>query len=325
MMHTEMRVAIDFGSGALKIQMNKVDVRDDRILGEPLIAKFTGVDLTEDVAAHGGSISEKVADNALNILRAYKEEAIAAAAGLDVKFVAIATAVFRKAHNGPALLKRFEHELGIHFQVLSQQQEAELGFATGKALWPDVSEESLLVWDSGNGSFQFSDKHHVFLGQLGHGTVRILLSKDMRHGPVLQSKEFGNPISRAEALELADRIRHLLPVAPQWFCDKVKAKETKIVSYGDGESIFALVAQAINFLAGDKTVVSSRYISLSEVLTVMDAFMGKSDNVFNDAGLHGKTLTSAIHLHAVMKHFKIDEIEYKKSIGNAPGMLTTVL
>src|SRR5690349_12612569 len=138
---TEMRAAIDLGSGAAKIQMNKVDVQDNRILGEPFIAKYTGVDLTEDVAAHNGSISAEVADNVLKILRAYKEEAISFAE--SVKFVAVATAVFRKAHNGLALLARFEHELGIHFRVLSQQEEAELGFATAQALWPDVPEESL--------------------------------------------------------------------------------------------------------------------------------------------------------------------------------------
>lgn len=322
MSNREIRAAIDFGSGALKIQMNEVDPAKGRILGEPLIAKFTGVDLTENVAANNGSISETVAEKALNILQAYKQEALAIAK--DVKFVAVATAVFRKAHNGPALLAHFEQELGIHFKVLSQQEEADLGFATAKALYPEVPEESLLVWDSGNGSFQFSEKHQAFMGQLGHGTVRVLLSRDVRNGPVLQSKEYGNPISSAEALELSKKIANLLPAAPDWFCDKLRGKDTKVVSFGDGESIFALVAQALNFLAGDKAAVKAKTISLPDVVSVMDAFVGKSDKEFEEAGLHGKTLTSAIHLHTAMKHFGIDVLEYKKSIGNAPGMLTTL-
>jgi hypothetical protein len=43
--------------------------------------------------------------------------------------------------------------------------------------------------------------------------------------------------------------------------------------------------------------------------------------VFNAAGLHCKTLTSALHLSAVMQHFGIHLIHYKRSIGNTPGML----
>jgi hypothetical protein len=49
-----VRAAIDFGSGAVKIQMAVVDTQENRIIGKPLIAKYVPLGLTEDVATHEG-------------------------------------------------------------------------------------------------------------------------------------------------------------------------------------------------------------------------------------------------------------------------------
>lgn len=50
--------------------------------------------------------------------------------------------------------------MGIRFQILQQEEEGKLGFFTAKTLFPRISDEALLAWDSGNGSFQIaaSDK-----------------------------------------------------------------------------------------------------------------------------------------------------------------------
>ena len=62
---------------------------------------------------------------------------------------AIATEVFCKARNGAAYLARVRKELALAVEVLSQQEEAEVGYATGVAL-SDV--EEVICWDSGGGS-----------------------------------------------------------------------------------------------------------------------------------------------------------------------------
>jgi len=323
-----MRAAIDFGSGAVKIQMATVDTDENCIIGKPFLAKHTPLGLTEDVAAHGGCISEEMTQKALDILRGFKEEALMIASHEghpSMQFTGVATAVFRKAQNGSDLLKLFEEQLGIRFQILPQEEEGKLGFLTAKALFPDVVETSLLAWDSGNGSFQMTAKENndytVYQGPLGHGTVRVLLSKDIRNGPILQTHESGNPVLPAEAVELTQKITELLPPIPDWLQEKLDSDGVTIATFGDGESIFALTAQALASFDGIKELVQQATISFSDVQKVIDTYLEQGDEVFAAANLHSKTLTSALHLSAVMQHFNIKLIYYKRSIGNTPGML----
>lgn len=324
----KVHAAIDFGSGAVKIQVAVVDTEKSRIIGKPLIAKYVALGLTEDVATHEGRISEEMAQKAISILHKFKDEAQSAAASegyTSMQFTGVATAVFRKAQNGSDLLQIFEEQLGIRFQVLPQDEEGKLGFLTAKALYPDVPESLLLAWDSGNGSFQMTikqDENYKFtLGPLGHGTVRVLLSKEIRNGPILQTHESGNPVFQEEAIELTQKINALLPAIPDWLYEKLNSEEIVVSTFGDGESIFALTAQALANLNGIKEPVQQATIFFSDVQKVIDAYLEQEDEVFNAAGLHIKTLTSALHLSALMQHFGIQVIQYKRSIGNTLGML----
>lgn len=323
-----VRTAIDFGSGAVKIQMVEVDTEENRIVGESLLAKYVPLGLTEDVATHDGRISEEMKHKAISILHGFKEEALdaAARAGHDqIEFTGIGTAVFRKAQNGSDLLQIFEKTLGIRFQILPQDEEGKLGFLTAKALYPTTPEALLLAWDSGNGSFQITaregENYQIYQGPLGHGTVRVLLSKEIRNGPILQTHESGNPVLKEEAAQLTQRIKEHLTSIPDWLKEKLNSDEILIATFGDGESIFALVSQALAYLDGAKEPVQQAMISFSDVQRVIDTFIEQGDEIFIAASLHCKTLTSAIHLSAVMEHFGIQVIHYKRSIGITPGML----
>ena len=215
--------------------------------------------------------------------------------------------------------------MGIRFQILPQEEEGELGFLTATVLYPEVSSDNLLVWDSGNGSFQITakekDSFHVYEGPLGHGTVRVMLSKDIRDKPILKGHESGNPLSKNEAIELADKIRKTLPPTPNWFHHKLASEDTVIATFGDGESIFALVAQAVAVLDGSSQPIQDAVISLADVQKVIDTYIEESDEIFDATGLHRKTLTSALHLATVMEYFGMDSIHYSRSIGSTPGML----
>lgn len=320
--------AIDFGSGAIKIQMAAIDTDRNPAIGMPLLSKYISLGLTEDVASHAGHISQEMAQEALRVLCGFKEEAqrIAAQKGYPwIHFTGVATAVFRKAHNGSALLETFAQQLGIPFQILSQDEEGKLGFFTAQALYPDASEDSLLAWDSGNGSFQMTIKedgnYKIYQGPIGHGTVRVLLSKEIRNREIVQTHESVNPILREEAIELIDKIKILLPLPPKWLREKLNSERIVIASFGDNQSIFALVAQAISNLNGLEHPIQQALISCEDVQRVIDTYIGQEDEVFAAHGLHLKTLTSALYLSALMQHFEIRQIHYKRSLGNTPGML----
>ena len=323
-----VRAAIDFGSGAAKIQAAFVDTKENRVIGESFLAKYTPLGLTEDVASHGGYISEEMAAKALKVLREFKEEALEAArreGDFVVHFAAVATDVFRKAHNGAVLLSLFEDQLGIHFQIVPQEEEGKLGFLTAKTLYQEIEEASLLAWDSGNGSFQMTIKmgqsYKIYQGPLGHGTVRVLLSQGIRNKPVLQADESGNPILCEEAVMLRQKIKNLLPPIPEWLQEKLDAEDLVVATYGDGESIFALAAQSLAYINGNYEPVRHAQFSFRDLERVIEVYIEKGDEVLRGAGLHGKTVTSALHLSALMEYFGVQKIYFQRSIGNTPGML----
>lgn len=309
----DIRAAIDFGSGAVKIQVANVDATGH--VHPPLLAKFVVISLMEDVARNNGLISLEMQEKAIDILTRLKKEAIEAASNQPVEFSGIATAVFRKAENGSAVLERFKNELGIPFQILDQEEEGKLGFYTAHVLFPEVPEVDILAWDSGNGSFQITAKNKdnlsIYLGPMGHGTLRIILSKDIRGKEILQGSESGNPVSRKEAMALKEKMVEILPKVPEWLSAKPGSDHFFIATYGDGESIFSLVTKAVG-----KSV-----LQLSDVEKVIEAYIEKKDEAFDAAGLHRKTLTSALLLETMMKYFGIKTIHYQKSIGVTSGML----
>ncbi|MCE5319288.1 MAG: hypothetical protein LLG04_18230 [Parachlamydia sp.] len=146
--------------------------------------------------------------------------------------------------------------------------------------------------------------------------MRVLLSKEIRFGPVLEAHASGNPIQRDEAGRVAQKIRELLPEIPSWLQNKLQSDETVVVTLGDGESIFAVGARAISANTHEEAVINA-----SDIQTVLEDCLEKDDSFFDAAGLNRKTLTSALLLHTIMHHFGIPMIHFKSATGNTSGML----
>jgi len=69
------------------------------------------------------------------------------------KFTGIATAAFRQAKNGEAFAKSIREKLGIPVRIISQNEEAMLGF-NAVVVKERVAPADLVVWDIGGGSQQ---------------------------------------------------------------------------------------------------------------------------------------------------------------------------
>lgn len=315
-----LRAAFDFGSGSIKIQIALIDPSIPKMLGEPLMLKYVPLTLSEDVASHEGYISIEMEEKANEVLAKFKKEAqaIAASKGYRADFAGIATDVFRKAKNGKALLQKIEKNLEIKFTILSQEEEGRLGFLTAKILYPEIDEDDLLVWDSGNGSFQITakigDSYKTYQGPLGHGTVRILLSKDIRGGKIIDGAVSGNPIQMDEVPQMVQRIETLLSEIPSWLEEKLKSTKTIVATFGDCESIFALVSRALKKSGGDT-------ISLQEAKNVLEISLDRDDDFFDSNGIHRKTGTSSLLLSVIMDYFNMQTIHYKSTVGNTSGIL----
>ena len=317
---TEMRAAIDFGSGAIKLHLAEVDIQEQRVV-RSLLSKQTSVKLTEDVAANGNQISPAMIEQIRSVLLAFMDEVNSI--NDQVRYTGVATAVFRKAHNGAAVLKQLEQEFGLPLVILSQEEEGKLGLSTARALFPQVSEEELIAWDNGNGSFQMTrcveGDYQNYQGPTGFGVIRILLSRDIRKGAVLKPQESGNPVGKEESLELICKIQALLPSIPEWLRDQLHSEKICIATFGEGNSLFPVMAQSL--AVGATGPVDEAIISLDDLKGLCTAFENREDAHFDSKGIYRNTYLGALYLVAVMEMLEIDTIYYKRSLGNTPGIL----
>jgi exopolyphosphatase/guanosine-5'-triphosphate,3'-diphosphate pyrophosphatase len=115
-------------------------------------------------------LSEQAVARTLEALADF--QAIALGAGAR-RISAVATAAMRDAENGPALLSRVQHELGMHIEIIDGEREARYGFLGGIHGLPV---ESGLLFDMGGGSMQVSRFEDRRLGRalsLPLGALRL--------------------------------------------------------------------------------------------------------------------------------------------------------
>jgi hypothetical protein len=312
------RAAVDLGSGTIKMQAALVDTRSNTLLEPPFYSKYLPLSLTEDAAINAGYISDKAIQSAIDILELLKGE-VASASISHCEFSGIATAVFRNAFNGKEALREIEKTTGIRFELCSQQLEGELGYLTAKAQNNSIHCENLIAWDSGYGSFQLTSRKKegfdVYLGPVGHGSVRVLLSTTIRNNDEHLPCSSLNPISMQEALELQNHITSLLPPPPAWLREKVSSKEAYVATFGDIESIFSLALQT----TGKPWFIGS--LSAEHAMEQLPRYLDCVDTVLDAQNIHRKTGTALIFLTSVMKHLDIRTIHFKQTLGSTLGML----
>ncbi|MEC5319408.1 phosphatase [Brenneria populi subsp. brevivirga] len=151
----ETRAGIDMGSGSTKIQVAQVDICR-QVLGKVLYEDQRPIAFNADLS--------KSTDNQLSA--AIRQQGAAALNELVTKartfhpqrISGVATAVFRSAANGQQAIDDFNQRADIQLKIISQQQEAELGFLSAKAALHDetLGNNDLLVWDIGGGSMQMT-------------------------------------------------------------------------------------------------------------------------------------------------------------------------
>jgi len=151
----QIRAGLDIGSGTTKIAVARVNVCQLRI--EKVLYQDQRAVAWNDALAHS-------TNNQLNAAIAREgaaalQQMIAHAQRFHPQRISgVATAVFRNASNGQAVIEQLQRQSGAHISIISQQQEARLGFLSAKAALndPSIRDEQLLVWDIGGGSMQIT-------------------------------------------------------------------------------------------------------------------------------------------------------------------------
>ena len=176
----KIRAAFDIGSGSTKMVVAKVNTCQQQVV-QILLEQQLGVNYYQDLQQNGQKLSAKIMQEGLQALQTLKAAAQQKGAS---DFIAAGTKVFRDAQNVNEFTKKLE-KAGIRFQVLSDQDEAVLGFRAAAAK-TGINPKDLVVWDIGGGSMQIAiggnpqnpwDPQDMYLGNLAaKGFLHIVLT-----------------------------------------------------------------------------------------------------------------------------------------------------
>lgn len=196
----ENRAAIDIGSGSTKIAVAEVDTCQHQIR-KMLYQQQLPVPYN-DALMHSADqrLPESVVRQGMAVIA---QEVQQARHFHPVTINGVATAVFRSAENGHEVIRQFSQHSGADIKVITQRQEALLGFASAKATLkdPSLKNEDILVWDIGGGSMQMttfeSRQGHsvpvIYQGKLASVTLKNYIISLLKNQP-LQVDSSPNPI-----------------------------------------------------------------------------------------------------------------------------------
>jgi exopolyphosphatase/guanosine-5'-triphosphate,3'-diphosphate pyrophosphatase len=228
------RAAFDIGSATTKVKVADIDLCAHRII-KVLLAEDAAVFYRDDLIdkPEGEALfREQTLARGMEVLRHFKERADALKPG---GYAAVATSSFRRAQNGVAFLERVKAELGITARVISQAEEAELGFL-GAVASAHVDPRNAVVWDVGGESMQLAilagaDEMRIYTGRFASGQMRQHLLRDVQHrGPEVTSP---NPVSKEEAQQArAYAAAFAQRDVPEFIKQKLARKGTVVVGIG---------------------------------------------------------------------------------------------
>lgn len=229
--------AIDFGSGTTKFIVAEVD-RCEKKITKILHEDRLQISLNEYLEK---SDAEQVS---LDHLKQYLPQLRKSLQSLHEKGVkrpyAVATSVFRVAKNGTEMAQFLKNELNVDVQIISQDQEAELGYYSALAKLK-TKHLRLIVWDIGGGSMQMFAKENkkdlIYRGDLASVTFKNQVLRDLKFAdPKVISSP--NPIGnwRDAAVQIAKN--HAYMNVPVYF--KKEAPTSTIIGVGGVLSISVL-------------------------------------------------------------------------------------
>ena len=244
----QRRAAFDIGSGSTKLMIADVDVETGQ-LGDIVHASERTVKYAFDWKTHG-VLSDAVQAEGIKVLHALRTEVLASGC---TAYTAVATEVFRKAPNGAAFLQRVRAELGLEIALVSQEEEAQIGFRTAVAVG-QRGRAATLAWDSGGGSFQLSREVAVgeeagappglrtYVGALGASVATAAMIEHVQKRRLAETAS-PNPASCEEAELLVAHCRAQLETPPPWLRGAALA-----TAIGGANSIFRCVEQVTHDL-----------------------------------------------------------------------------
>ena len=310
----QIRAAFDIGSGATKMQVFE---RSRDLSGSAsarvLASRQVSILYSHALCADGPGrvrIGNSTLAAGFEAVRKLRDLALSLGCARE-NVRGVATAVFRRATNGPAFLARMRRELGVSVRVVSQAVEARLGFSAGVSA--GGASKAALVWDLGNSSFQICAKSGslTFGVPVGAATARDMMLRAQRKivGPLVSE----NPVSLGDRKSLEASLRHLVRVEARrcsWLVEHLRT-DPQVVCIGGRTSAFRLCSLA----------VGAREFSLEGLRGVLPRFDKCSDKDL-DKHFPGflMVVPKLVLVVAVMAELGLQSAVYTPTVGLTRGV-----
>lgn len=229
----ERRAAFDVGSGATKLKVIEINTCLQEIT-QTVLEDQIKVEYRDDLEkSSSGEFSEEIQRQGLEALEKLQKQAREKGAQ---RFAGIATAAFRQSKNADNFVKIIRERLAIQLRIISQSEEALLGFQAARASVKAPSTD-LVVWDIGGGSMQMVSldetlKPTVYKGQLASVNFKNqIIAQIQKKDPAKVISP--NPLSKKQvekALKIAER--ESLSTVPTVIRKKFEDPQTVVVGVG---------------------------------------------------------------------------------------------
>lgn len=268
----EARAAFDVGSGSTKMKVVEFDTCTQEVT-KTLLEDQVKVDYRDALEKNpSGEFPALIQTQGLAALEKLKGAAQAQGAK---KFTGIATAAFRQANNADVFVNLIREKLGIPVRIISQADEALLGFQSARQK-SKVASQDMVVWDIGGGSQQMISldetlKPTVYYGNLASVSFKNqVIAKVQKKDPTTVNSP--NPVKRNQLkpiVALAEaEAKSTVPAPIQ---KKFTATETVVVGIG------GVLAKSI-----PRQMAGGDSITQDNVKVALDRRTNMTDSQIND-------------------------------------------
>lgn len=302
-----IRAAIDIGSGATKLRVAQVNLKDRKI-EKILVNESFPVQYQEQLSKNPQNMfDENVMRTGIDAIKKSKEIANKYHAQ---KVIAVATASFRKAANSQEFIDRIYKETGVQVYVIDQELEGKLAF-NAVLSQGNYDPKDLIVWDIGGGSLQMTALDEKGNYQIFRGEVASIHFKNMmiEHVQKRSPDEITtpNPMATDEIHEGLVHARELATKVDKVFKDRIKAPGSQIVGVGN------IFAYGIYPLVGNKSPYTKE--ELNQALMTL---AHKSDEELGGGEYINVLVSNSILVLGYMQGLNIHQME-ALDVNNADG------
>jgi len=295
---TVLRATIDIGSGATKLRVAEVNLREHKIV-KILETKNFAVPYQEQLARSStGAFDEAVMKTGLQAI----EESAQIAKKFNVeKVIAVATASFRNAKNASDFIDRIYEKTGVRVYIIDQNLEGELAFQAAISEL-GVPAKNLVVWDIGGGSLQLTAKDRRGNFQIYRGKIASVPFKNyvIEHIENKNPSEVStpNPMNFEEIIRADIYARDVASRVDRVFQRKIHDPQTVVVGVGN---IFGL---QLYEMVGKKNVLTR-----DEMIHAVATLANKTDQEVGGGPFANVYVTNSIFVLGFMNSFDINKMQ----------------